>query len=74
MFAITQDKPGGPKTLRWEKAPDPTPGPNEVIIDIAASDGFRSVGVAVRPCEAAMGQVGTPRFHHRLLLFSPRRR
>ena len=37
MFAITQDKPGGPKTLRWEKAPDPTPGPNEVIIDIAAS-------------------------------------
>ena len=37
MFAITQDKPGGPNTLRWEKAPDPTPGPNEVIIDIAAS-------------------------------------
>ncbi len=37
MFAITQQSPGGPDTLSWEKVPDPTPGPNEVIIDIAAS-------------------------------------
>jgi len=37
MFAITQTAPGGPETLRWEKVPDPTPGPNEVIIEIAAS-------------------------------------
>ena len=37
MFAITQQSPGGPETLTWEKVPDPTPGPNEVIIEIAAS-------------------------------------
>ncbi|MDA2989124.1 MAG: NAD(P)H-quinone oxidoreductase [Actinomycetota bacterium] len=37
MFAITQTKPGGPETLQWEKVSDPTPAPNEVIIEIAAS-------------------------------------
>lgn len=37
MYAITQQAPGGPETLQWEKVPDPTPGPNEVIIEIAAS-------------------------------------
>lgn len=37
MFAITQASPGGPKTLQWEKVADPTPGPSEVIIEIAAS-------------------------------------
>jgi putative PIG3 family NAD(P)H quinone oxidoreductase len=37
MFAITQQAPGGPETLQWEKVPDPTPGPNEVIVEIAAS-------------------------------------
>lgn len=37
MFAITQQAPGGPETLTWERMPDPTPGPNEVIIEIAAS-------------------------------------
>jgi putative PIG3 family NAD(P)H quinone oxidoreductase len=37
MFAITQQSPGGPETLTWEKVPDPTPSANEVIIEIAAS-------------------------------------
>ena len=37
MFAITQAQPGGPQTLQWEKVADPTPAPNEVIIEIAAS-------------------------------------
>ena len=37
MFAITQQSPGGPETLTWEKLPDPTPSANEVIIEIAAS-------------------------------------
>jgi len=37
MFAITQQSPGGPETLAWEKLPDPTPGPNEVVIEIAGS-------------------------------------
>ena len=37
MFAITQQSPGGPETLTWEKLPDPTPSANEVIIEVAAS-------------------------------------
>lgn len=37
MHAITYDEPGGPEVLRWDKVPDPTPGPGEVIIDVAAS-------------------------------------
>jgi putative PIG3 family NAD(P)H quinone oxidoreductase len=37
MFAITQQNPGGPETLTWEKVPDPTPSANEVIIEISAS-------------------------------------
>lgn len=37
MYAITQSKPGGPEVLAWEKVPDPTPGPGEVIVDVAAT-------------------------------------
>jgi putative PIG3 family NAD(P)H quinone oxidoreductase len=37
MHAITYDEPGGPEVLRWDKVPDPTPAPGEVIIDVAAS-------------------------------------
>ncbi len=37
MHAITVDKPGGPEVLQWTKVPDPTPGPTEVIIEVAAA-------------------------------------
>jgi putative PIG3 family NAD(P)H quinone oxidoreductase len=37
MHAITFSEPGGPEVLEWTKVPDPTPGPGEVIIDIAAT-------------------------------------
>ena len=37
MYAITYDEPGGPDVLHWAKVPDPTPGPGEVIVDVAAS-------------------------------------
>lgn len=37
MQAITFDEPGGPEVLTWTKVPDPTPGPGDVIIDVAAS-------------------------------------
>jgi putative PIG3 family NAD(P)H quinone oxidoreductase len=37
MHAITISKPGEPEVLRWSEAADPEPGPNEVIIDVAAS-------------------------------------
>ncbi len=37
MHAITFAEPGGPDVLSWEKVADPTPGPGEVIIDVAAT-------------------------------------
>ena len=37
MHAITFGEPGGPEVLEWSKVPDPTPGPGEVIIDVAAT-------------------------------------
>jgi len=37
MHAITFSEHGGPEVLEWTKVPDPTPGPGEVIIDVAAT-------------------------------------
>ena len=37
MHAITFAAPGGPEVLEWTKVPDPTPGPGEVIVDVAAT-------------------------------------
>ena len=37
MHAITVREPGGPDVMSWQKVADPTPGPGEVIIDIAAT-------------------------------------
>jgi putative PIG3 family NAD(P)H quinone oxidoreductase len=37
MHAITFTEPGGPDVMSWQKVADPTPGPGEVIVDIAAT-------------------------------------
>ncbi|HET8659868.1 MAG TPA: NAD(P)H-quinone oxidoreductase [Micromonosporaceae bacterium] len=37
MYAITIPKPGGPQVLTWTEVPDPSPGADEVLIDVAAS-------------------------------------
>jgi putative PIG3 family NAD(P)H quinone oxidoreductase len=37
MHAIVITEPGGPDVLTWQQVPDPVPGPDEVVIDIAAS-------------------------------------
>lgn len=37
MQAITVTEPGGPEVLSWAKVPDPTPGPGEVIVEVAAA-------------------------------------
>jgi putative PIG3 family NAD(P)H quinone oxidoreductase len=37
MHAITFAEPGGPEVLQWTVVPDPTPGPGEVIVDVAAT-------------------------------------
>jgi putative PIG3 family NAD(P)H quinone oxidoreductase len=37
MYAITMREPGGPDVLEWTEHEEPSPGPGEVLIDIAAS-------------------------------------
>ncbi|MFF0816181.1 NAD(P)H-quinone oxidoreductase [Rhodococcus sp. NPDC003318] len=37
MHAITVTAPGGPEVLTWSEVPDPSPGPGEVLIDVAAT-------------------------------------
>ncbi|MFL6138888.1 MAG: NAD(P)H-quinone oxidoreductase [Frankiaceae bacterium] len=37
MHAVTISEPGGPDVLRWTEAPDPVPGPGEVLVDVVAS-------------------------------------
>lgn len=37
MRAIGQDGTGGPDALRWDEAPDPVPGPGEVLVAVRAA-------------------------------------
>jgi len=37
MHAIVVTEPGGPEVLRWAECPDPTVGPGQVLLDVAAT-------------------------------------
>jgi putative PIG3 family NAD(P)H quinone oxidoreductase len=37
MYAVTIPEPGGPEVLTWSEVDDPTPGPEEVVIEVAAA-------------------------------------
>jgi putative PIG3 family NAD(P)H quinone oxidoreductase len=37
MHAIVITEPGEPEVLRWQEVPDPVPGPDDVLIEVAAS-------------------------------------
>ena len=37
MYAVTVPEPGGPDVLTWSEVDDPTPGPDDVVIEIAAA-------------------------------------
>ena len=37
MHAVVITKPGDPEVLQWTEVEDPVPGPDEVVVDVAAS-------------------------------------
>jgi putative PIG3 family NAD(P)H quinone oxidoreductase len=37
VYAVTIRQPGGPEVLTWEEVDDPVPGPDEVVIEVAAA-------------------------------------
>lgn len=37
MYAVTIAAPGGPEVLKWSEVDDPSPAPDEVLIDVAAA-------------------------------------
>lgn len=37
MLAVTATEPGGPEVLRLEERPDPRPGPDDVLVEVAAT-------------------------------------
>jgi putative PIG3 family NAD(P)H quinone oxidoreductase len=37
MHAIVITKPGAPEVLQWQEVPDPVPGPDDVLIEVAAA-------------------------------------
>ncbi|HEX6451255.1 MAG TPA: NAD(P)H-quinone oxidoreductase [Trebonia sp.] len=37
MHAVVITEPGGPDVLRWTEVADPVPGPDEVVVDVAAA-------------------------------------
>src|SRR5687768_3334416 len=37
MRAVTVSEPGGPEVLTWAEVPDPVCGPDEVVVDVAAT-------------------------------------
>jgi NADPH2:quinone reductase len=37
MWAIQIDEQGGPEVLEWRELPDPTPGPGDLLVELAAA-------------------------------------
>ena len=54
MRAVVITEPGGPDVLKIQEVPDPTPGPDDVLVEVKAS--------ALKP-ESTDGQGWTGRGH-----------
>jgi NADPH:quinone reductase len=37
MWAVQIDAPGGPEVMQWRELPDPSPGPGELLVEVAAA-------------------------------------
>lgn len=68
MNAIVLSETGGPEVLRLDSAPDPTPGPGEVVVDLRAAainrrDVFLRKGIAPSPLPVIPGSDGAGVIH-----------
>ena len=59
MHAIRVRATGGPEVLVWEEVPDPTPGPNELVVDVEAA-GINFIEVYQRSGQYNMTMPFTP--------------
>ena len=48
MQAIVMHEFGGPEVLRWESVATPTPGPDDVLVQVGAVTVNRTLDLAVR--------------------------
>lgn len=66
MFAVQAVRAGGPEVLTHQQAPDPQPGPGEVLVEVAAAgvnfiDTYRRSGVYPMPFPHIVGSEGAGR-------------
>ena len=60
MWAIQIDKQGGPEEMEWRELPDPTPGPGDLLVELAAAglnyiDTYHRSGLYPLPMPAGIG-------------------
>jgi NADPH:quinone reductase len=63
MWAIQIDKQGGPEEMQWREVPDPTPGPGDLLVEVAAAglnyiDTYHRSGLYQVPLPYVLGLEG----------------
>ena len=66
MLAVIADRPGGPEVLTVTEVPDPTPGPEDLLVEVAAAgvnfiDTYRRSGVYPTRFPHVLGSEGAGR-------------
>ncbi len=64
MWGIQIDEPGGPEAMQWREIADPEPGPDEVLVDVAAAglnyiDTYHRSGLYKVALPFTLGQEGS---------------
>jgi NADPH:quinone reductase len=63
MRCVQIDQTGGPEVMHWRELPDPTPGPGQVVVDVAAAglnyiDTYQRSGLYQVPLPYVLGLEG----------------
>ncbi|MEN0072229.1 MAG: quinone oxidoreductase [Propionicimonas sp.] len=66
MHAVVAREPGGPEVLEYTELPDPSPGPGQLLVEVAAAgvnfiDTYRRAGVYRMPFPHVVGSEGAGR-------------